>query len=68
MKPFKTRSKFVLKKVVVKCYGEISLKILKGKTHKFHKNKSPIMYLLGTTNLTNQKNKFKRTFKNKVQF
>jgi hypothetical protein len=41
MKAFKTRSKFVLKNVVVRWYGEITLKVLKGKTHKFHKNKNP---------------------------
>jgi hypothetical protein len=43
MKPFKTKSKPILKNVAIKWYGEIILKILK-KTHKVHKNKSPTAY------------------------
>jgi hypothetical protein len=41
MKPFKTRSKPILKNIVVQKYGEINLKILKEKTHKVHKNERP---------------------------
>jgi len=40
MKPFKTRSKLVLKNVVVRWYGEITLKILKEKPIKSIRIKS----------------------------
>jgi hypothetical protein len=43
MKPFKTRSKLILKNVVIKWYGESTLKILKN-NYKVHKNRSPIRY------------------------
>jgi hypothetical protein len=53
MKPFKTRSKLVLKNVVVRRYGEITLKILKEKPIKSTRIKAhlnlSIMYALGTT-------------------
>jgi len=43
MKPFKTRSKLILKYVVVSKYDKITLKILKEKP-KVHKNKIPFRY------------------------
>jgi hypothetical protein len=73
MKPLKTRSKPILKNVIVSSNGEITLKILKTKPIKSIRIKThldiSIMYPLGTKNLRN-KNKIhsKRTFENKVQF
>jgi hypothetical protein len=68
MKPLKTRSKLVLKNVVLRRYGEITLKILKEKPIKSIRIKAhlniSIMYPLGTKNLQMTK----RTFENKVQF
>jgi hypothetical protein len=71
MQLLKTRSKSILKNVVIRWYGEINLKILKKKTHEFHKNEThldiSIMYPLGIKNLTNEiKNHFKRTFENNL--
>jgi hypothetical protein len=60
MKPFKTRSKPILKNVVISCCGEFNLKILKEKPIlksiriKAHLNIS-IMYSLGINVLTNKK-------------
>jgi Holliday junction resolvase-like predicted endonuclease len=73
LKSLKTRSKPILKNVVVRWYGEITLKILKEKPIKFIKVKAhsnlSIMYPLGIKSLTDEKNiHFKKTFKNKVQF
>ncbi len=73
MKPLKTRSKPILKNVIVSSNGEITLKILKTKPIKSIRIKShldiSIMYPLGTKNLRNKKQiHFKRTFENKVQF
>ncbi len=73
MKPFKTSSKPILKNVIVSWYGEITLKILKKKTHKVHKNKSSFRYLnyvhMGRKKFKKQKTiHFKKTFENKVQF
>ncbi len=73
MKPLKTRSKPILKNVIISSNGEITLKILKKKPIKsirikFHLDIS-IMYPLGTKKLRNKKkNHFKKTFENKVQF
>jgi hypothetical protein len=59
MKPFKIRSKLILKNVVYRC-GEFTLKILKEKLIKSIRIKShldiSITYPLGTKNLTNKKN------------
>jgi hypothetical protein len=70
MKPLKTRSKPILKNVVVSWYGQITLKILKGKPIKFIRIKNhlgiSIMYPLGIKVLTNKKNYLKSTFENKV--
>jgi hypothetical protein len=69
---FKTRSKFILKNVVVNWYDEITLKFLKEKSIKFIKIKAPldilIMYPLGIEILTKNIYHFKSTFENKVQF
>ncbi len=58
MKPFKTRSKLILKNVVCRC-GEITLKILKEELIKSIRTKShldiSITYPLGTKSLTNKK-------------
>jgi hypothetical protein len=66
-------SKFVLKNVVVRWYGEITLKILKEKPIKSIRIKSnlniSIMYALGIIKFDKRlKFNFKMTFKNKVQF
>jgi hypothetical protein len=59
MKPFKTRSKPMLKNIVVNWYGEIILKILKEKLIKSIRIKVhltvPIMYPWGTIFLKNKK-------------
>jgi hypothetical protein len=73
MKPLKTRSKPILKNIVISWYGEITFKILKEKPIKFIRIKThldiSIMYPLDIKNLTNEKkNHFKRSFKNNVQF
>jgi hypothetical protein len=61
MKPFKIRSKPILKKVVISRYGEIILKILKEKPIKSIRIKAhlniSIMYPLGIKKLTNKKQK-----------
>jgi hypothetical protein len=44
VKPFKTRSKPILKRIAINKFGEITLKILKGKSHKVDKNESPFRY------------------------
>jgi hypothetical protein len=44
VKPFKTKSKPILKNITINKYGEITLKILKGKSHKVDKNESPFRY------------------------
>jgi hypothetical protein len=44
MKPLKTRSKPILKKIVVTWYGEITFEILQKKTHEIHKNKILFKY------------------------
>jgi hypothetical protein len=68
MKPLKTRSKPILKNVVINCYGEINLKILKEKPIlnsikiKAHLNNS-IMYLLGFCFLQKKKIISKRLLK-----
>jgi len=73
MKPFKTKSKPMLKNIDISWYGEFILKILKEKPIKSIRIKThlgiPIMYPWGTKSLRN-KNKmhFKRIFKNMVQF
>jgi len=60
MKPFKTGSKPILKNVVISCYGEFNLKIIKEKPIlksiriKAHLN-ILIMYSLGINFLTNKK-------------
>jgi len=57
MKPFKIRSKPILKKVVISWYGEIILKILKEKPIKSIRIKAhlniSIMHPLGIKILTN---------------
>jgi hypothetical protein len=73
MKAFKTRSKPILKNVVVRWYGKIILKILKEKPRKSIRIKThlniSIMYPLGINFLINKKKiHFKKTFENKVQF
>jgi hypothetical protein len=73
MKSLKTRSTPILKNVIARWYGEITLKILKEKPIKSIKIKAhlniSIMCPLGIKNLTNERNiHFKKTFKNKVQF
>jgi hypothetical protein len=59
MKPFKTRSKPILKNVVISWYSEITFLILKEKPIKFIRIKNhldiSIMYPLGIKNLTNEK-------------
>jgi hypothetical protein len=73
MKPFKTKSKLMLKNIVVNWYGEITLKILKEKFIKSIRIKAHLgisfMYPWDTIFLKN-KNKihFKRTFEITVQF
>jgi len=67
MKPFKTRSKHMLKNIVASWYGEISLKILKEKRIKSIKIKAhlsvPTMYPWGTTFLKKkEKNSFQKGF------
>jgi hypothetical protein len=70
MKPLKTRSKALLKNVVVNWYGEIILKILKEKPIKSIRIKEhlsiSIMYPLGIKFFTNKKNHLKTTFENKL--
>jgi hypothetical protein len=44
MKRFKTRSKPILKNVVVSKYDKITLKLLKEKPNKVHKNKISFRY------------------------
>jgi hypothetical protein len=60
MKTLKTRSKPILKNVVVRWYGEIKLKILKEKPIKSIRIKAHLnistMYPLGIKNSTNEKN------------
>jgi hypothetical protein len=73
MKPFKTRSKPMLKNIAITWCGEITLKILKEKPIKSIRIKAhlsvPTMYPWGTIILRNKKNNhFKRTFENKIQF
>jgi hypothetical protein len=73
MKVLKTRSKPILKNVVVSWHGKIILKILKEKPIKCIRMKThlniSIMYPLGIKFLINKKKiHFKRTFENKVQF
>jgi hypothetical protein len=71
MQLLKTKSKPILKNVVISWYGEINLKILKEKPMnsiriKAHLNIS-IMYPLGIIVLTNEiKNHFKRTFESNL--
>jgi hypothetical protein len=73
MEPFQTRSKLMLKNIVVNWYGEITLKILKEKLIKSIRIKAhlgiPFMYPWDTKKLRN-KNKihFKKTFEIMVQF
>jgi len=59
MKPFKTRSKLILKNVVVCRYDEITLKILKEELIKSIRIKThldiSITYPLGIKSLTNKK-------------
>ncbi len=66
MKPFKTRSKPMLKNIVVNWYGEIILKILKEKPIKFIRIKAhlgvPIMYTWGTIFLKNKQKLFQKDF------
>jgi hypothetical protein len=67
MKPFKTRSKPMLKNIVVNWYGEIILKILREKFIKSIRIKAhlsvPIMYPWGTNFLKNKKKKsFQKNF------
>jgi hypothetical protein len=61
MKPFKTRSKFILKNVVISWYGDIILKILKEKPIKSIRIKDHlnilIMHPLGIIFLTKAKKK-----------
>jgi hypothetical protein len=68
MKPFKTRSKLILKNVVVSWYGEIISKILKEKLIKSIRIKShldiSIMHPLGIKFLTNKKNSFQKDLRN----
>jgi hypothetical protein len=70
MKPLKTRSKLVLKNVVLRRYGEITLKILKEKPIKSIRIKAHLnlssMYPLGTTFLINEKNKISKGLLKKV--
>jgi hypothetical protein len=62
MKPFKTRSKHMLKNIVASWYGEISLKILKEKPIKAHSS-VPTMYPWGTNFLKKkEKNSFQKDF------
>jgi hypothetical protein len=66
MKPFKIRSKLILKNVVINWYGEITLKILnffiKSIRIKAHLD-ILIMYPLGTKKLTKKKKKsFQKDF------
>jgi len=73
MKPFKTRSKPMLKNIVASWHGEIGLKILKEKPIKSKRIKSylsvPTMYPWSTKILRNKKKiHFERTFENKLQF
>jgi hypothetical protein len=73
MKPFKTKSKLILKNVVVCRYGEITFKILRKEFIKSIRIKTylniSITYPLGTKNLTNKK-KFisKRLLKTRSNF
>ncbi len=66
MKPLKTRSKPILKNVVVNQYGEIALKILKEKFIKFIRIKAyldfSVMYSWGTRNLRNKKKSFQKDY------
>jgi hypothetical protein len=59
MKPFKIKSKLMLKNIVVNWYGEIILKILKEKIIKSIRIKAhlgiPIMYPWGTKILKKKK-------------
>jgi len=66
MKPFKTRSKPMLKNIIVNWYSEITLKILKEKLIKSIRIKAhlnvPIMYPWGTKFLKKKKKSFQKNF------
>jgi hypothetical protein len=72
MKPFKTRSKPILKNIVVSKYIKIILKILKEKPIKSIRIKShldiSITYPWSTKHLRKKKSFQFKTFENKVQF